>query len=527
MAKLIYLEADEEITAIVDRLREIPSENSPVLVLPTQARALQSPLNVRLLRQYSQNLGKRTAIVSGDAKTQALTIEHGFATFPTVDAWERGVEVHRANGPARPGIATSEATAMAPMTRAARGATAVAEPPPVVKPIAIGRPPPPFKPYSAPTRGGSRAPWIAAGALALLAIIAGALFLPSATVTLVVAGSPVSAETQITGSSGAVPAGATAQVQTTPVTLQESKSQQVPATGSKTVPATTASGKVAVTNKLDADISFPSGLCATTGQIQFRNGDRIPVPAGKTVIVNVVAAQPGQSGNVEIGKINSFCTARQNEFAGVSNREPTAGGADEKKLTVISEQDQNGAKQALINELTPKVKAQIAAKATGTLKVMGDPGVTPEVSFDRNVGDEAANFTASATVTGKAVLADEALINRLLRRAVNDKIPPRHVLTDDPVKTTYKAESVSLEGTGNLIVKGTAKGFVRPDFKLADIRSQTKGKSPAEARQALSRLESVQEVRVRQDPFGLPRLPFFGTRIFVKLHQLTAPTGSA
>jgi hypothetical protein len=158
---------------------------------------------------------------------------------------------------------------------------------------------------------------------------------------------------------------------------------------------------------------------------------------------------------------------------------------------------------------------------------MGEPGVTPEVSFDRNVGEEAANFTASATVTGKAVLADEALINKLLRRAVTLKIPPRHVLTDDPVKTSYKVESVSLEGNGNVIIKGTAKGFVRPDFKLADIRSRTKGKSPAEARQALSRLESVQEVRVRQDPFGLPRLPFFGTRIFVKLHQLSAPPGSA
>jgi hypothetical protein len=235
----------------------------------------------------------------------------------------------------------------------------------------------------------------------------------------------------------------------------------------------------------------------------------------------------GGAGNVDAGKINSFCRSEDNATLSVNNPAATAGGADEKKLTIVSEQDQKGAKDALIAELTPKVKQQVAAKATGTLKVMGEPGITPEVSFDRNVGDEAANFTASATVTGKAVLADEASINKLLRRAVSDKIPPKHVLTDDPVKSSYKAESVSLEGNGNVVIKGTAKGFVRPDFKLADIRSRTKGKSPAEARQALSRLENVQEVRVRQDPFGLPRLPFFGTRIFVKLHQLSAPTGNA
>jgi hypothetical protein len=415
---------------------------------------------------------------------------------------------------------------MAPVARTARGATAVAERPPLVKPIALGQPPPPIKPYPPLARGGSRAPWIAAGALALLAMVAGVLFLPSATLTLVVAGSPVSTETQISGSSTAVPAGATEQVQTTPVTLQESKSQQVPATGSKPVPATIASGKVVFTNK-GLGVILPTGTCVTTGSVQFKTTERLTLLPDTSAPVGVVAAQPGGAGNVDAGKINSFCRESDNRYASVTNPAATTGGADEKKLTVVSEQDQKSAREALIAELTPKVKQQVAAKATGTVKLMGEPGVTPEVSFDRNVGEEVANFTASATVTGKAVLADEALINRLLRRAVTLKIPPRHVLTDDPVKTSYKVESVSLEGNGNVIIKGTAKGFVRPDFKLADIRSRTKGKSPAEARQALSRLESVQEVRVRQDPFGLPRLPFFGTRIFVKLHQLSAPPGSA
>jgi hypothetical protein len=323
-----------------------------------------------------------------------------------------------------------------------------------------------------------------------------------------------------------VPAGATEQVQTTPVTLQESKSQQVPATGSKTVPATIATGKVVIKNN-DYGVILPKGYCVTTGQVQFRTTDSLTLLSGASATVAVVATQAGGAGNVDAGKINSTCRSEDNGRWSVTNPAATAGGADEKKLTVISEQDQNGAKQALIAELTPKVKQQVAAKATGTLKLMGEPGITPEVSFDRNVGEEAASFTASATVTGKAVLADEALINKLLRRAVTLKVPPKHVLTDDPVKSSYRVESVSLEGNGNLIVKGTAKGFVRPDFKLADIRSRTKGKSPAEARQALSKLESVQEVHVRQDPFGLPRLPFFGTRIFVKLHQLTAPAGSA
>lgn len=525
MAKLIYLEADEEITAVIDRIRDLPGESTPVLVLPAQGRALQSALNVRLLRQYSQNLGKRTAIISGDPRTQALTVEHGFATFPTIDAWERGVEVSHASRVSSPAGAAGRGAATT-IVPAGRGvAAAVAEPPPRVPvqpvPRKLERYPPAFVP---PAKPRGRLPWVLAGAAAGLALLAVVAYLPSATITLAVAGTPLATELKITGSKDAVPAGATAQVQTTPVELKEFKGAQVASTGTKTIPATTAGGRVVLTNKDDLfGIRVPTGFCVTTGQIEFRTTETVVLDAGKSASAGVTADKSGAAGNVETGKINTACRPADRDRVGVTNRDPTSGGADAKNLTVVSADDQKKAEAALLAELEPKVKQLLTAKASGTLKVAGEPAVTHDTSFDRSVGDEAANFNASVTVVGKEVLIDEAVVKRLLNQALKAKLPPRHELTDDPVKTTFAPESVTPEG--NVILAGRAQGTSSPIFSLSQVRALVRGKSPADARQAASHLESVREVQVRQEPFGLPRLPFFGSRIFVKVHQLRAGTG--
>ncbi len=521
MPKLIYLEADDEITSIVDRLREIPTENAPVLVLPSQARALQSSLNVRLLRHYSQNLGKRTAIVSSDPRTQAMAVEHGFPTFPTVDAWERGVEVYRTGpaasaGPGGAGIATALRPA------AGQAATAVAE-----VPVRAPQPAPApevFKPsFTRPAKRRSRAPLAAAAVLVLLAVVAGALYLPSATLTLVVAGTPVNLEQTITGSPAAVAPGTTAQVQTTLVDAQEVKVLQEKATGVKQIPAVNATGSVIFFFRDCSlcNVTLPTGTTvSTTTGIRFKTQKSVYVPLfnGETDPVPVAATEPGTAGNVEANKITQVQINDPDKKLHARNPNPTTGGTDVKNLTVVSGDDQKRAEKRLIDELTPKVKQQLAGKATGSVKPVGDAFLNHETSFDRNAGEEVEQFNATVKLAGKQVLLDDASVKRLLQQGLQAKVPPGFQLTDDPVKLSYPLESVTPEG--NVVFKGKAQGIVRPVFSLPDIRVRAKGKSPADARAALSKLPSVQDVQVRQSPLALPRLPIFGSRIFVRVHQL-------
>ena len=107
--KLLYVEADEEITDLVDRLRDLSLEDEVTFVVPERARALQSPMSFRLLKRYADSYGKRVILVSSDPRLQTLSLETGFTAYPSLAAYDRGTEVHSPEL-----VAEASATAVAP-----------------------------------------------------------------------------------------------------------------------------------------------------------------------------------------------------------------------------------------------------------------------------------------------------------------------------------------------------------------------------------------------------------------------------
>ena len=90
MSKLLYVEPNDEITDLVDRIRRAGGERDLVFVLSPEGKALRSALDVQLLMQYTRGFQKRIALVTPDPKVQALAIRTGFATFPSVAKFEQG-----------------------------------------------------------------------------------------------------------------------------------------------------------------------------------------------------------------------------------------------------------------------------------------------------------------------------------------------------------------------------------------------------------------------------------------------------
>src|SRR5579864_1439629 len=109
MSRVLYVEPDDEITDLVEKIRRSGEEGELVFVLPHRGNVLQSPLNLRLLQQYSRSFVKSTAIVSGDPRVQQLAKSAGFPTYASVQAYERGVQVVRPHRPAEPTTATAYA----------------------------------------------------------------------------------------------------------------------------------------------------------------------------------------------------------------------------------------------------------------------------------------------------------------------------------------------------------------------------------------------------------------------------------
>src|ERR1700716_4091673 len=86
----IYVETEEEIPELVERLRRFNGEDT-MLVLPMRSRIGQSRFNFQLLRNYAARLGKRVTGVCDDPAVQKMASESGFAVFGAVCALGAGL----------------------------------------------------------------------------------------------------------------------------------------------------------------------------------------------------------------------------------------------------------------------------------------------------------------------------------------------------------------------------------------------------------------------------------------------------
>jgi hypothetical protein len=88
MNDIIYLEADEEITSVIDKIRK--SQNKVViLVIPRGGTMGQSIINLKLLMRSAKTHGKATALVSTDKITGNLANQLKISVFPNVSEAEK------------------------------------------------------------------------------------------------------------------------------------------------------------------------------------------------------------------------------------------------------------------------------------------------------------------------------------------------------------------------------------------------------------------------------------------------------
>src|ERR1700756_1316536 len=166
----IYVETEEEIPELVDRLRRYHGEDT-MLVLPMRSRIGQSRFNFQLLRNYSARLGKRVTVVCDDPAVQKMASETGFPVFGAV-------------GPEGEGI-PSEAEAPAPIRKwwQRRQQEATTH-------IGVAAPTRLITKTATEVKPGRFLLYVTAVTLILVGIFAPAVFVPSASVTLVAQAAP-------------------------------------------------------------------------------------------------------------------------------------------------------------------------------------------------------------------------------------------------------------------------------------------------------------------------------------------------
>src|SRR4029077_18698905 len=86
----IYVETEEEIPELVERLRRFNGEDT-MLVLPIRSRIGQSRFKFQLLRNYASRMGKHITVVCDDQAVQKMAHESGFPVFGAVGLQGEGI----------------------------------------------------------------------------------------------------------------------------------------------------------------------------------------------------------------------------------------------------------------------------------------------------------------------------------------------------------------------------------------------------------------------------------------------------
>jgi hypothetical protein len=512
----IYVETEEEIPELVERLRRYHGEDTMV-VLPMRSRIGQSRFNFQLLRNYSARLGKRVTVVCDDPAVQKMASESGFPVFGAVGPQGEGVP--------------SEAEAPPPVRKWwQRRHTA-----PTTH-VGIAAPTRLLTKTATELKPGRFLLYVTAITLILVGLFAAAVFVPSASVTLVAQAEPfVQKDVEIQAQPGKPP------IKVRAVTISKSNSQGFKVTGVINVPLAPATGQVVYENKFpkpkagslnygSPGILFRYGqrLINTNGLEFFQVSGNVIVPWEGTATANVVSVTPGSVGNVgdhtiTVIKGNTF---DPNKLT-VTNPQATGGGTDPSSTPLMTVADFDAARAQLEQSLHQAIAQQLAAGAKPGEKlsetiIFG----APQFTTDHQPQDKVPSFTGTMTVSGEGDYYTDADVIQAYKDHLTKLLPNnQQLLTESPIQVSYRL--LSAAKGGYLVFVGQASGYVAPKLDEDKIRAQIVGRPVPQARFFLEKLP-VKSVAIKEQPIALPLMPLLDRRI--QLHYVVesnAPTAEA
>ncbi|HXN91079.1 MAG TPA: baseplate J/gp47 family protein [Candidatus Sulfotelmatobacter sp.] len=502
----IYVETEEEIPELVERLRRYHGEDT-MLVLPMRSRIGQSRFNFQLLRNYSARLGKRVTVVCDDPAVQKMASESGFPVFGAV-------------GPQGEGI-PSEAEVL-PAVRKWWQRKRVAP----TTHIGIAAPTRLLTKTATELKPGRFLLYVTAVTLILVGLFAAAVFVPSASVTLVAQAQPFNAkDVEIQAQAGKPP------IKVRAVVIAHSNSQGFKVTGSIDVPLAPAIGTVFYTNNINKPSCTPGildcrspGILVPYGQrLMNTNGLEFAQTTGDVIVpwktstgpgvvqVWVIAVKPGPSGNVGHDTITQIESNPFDQLT-VNNNQATGGGTDPSSTPVMTEADFDAARAQLEQELHQAIAQELQAG--------GQPGEKlsetiifgpPQFTTDHQPADKVPSFTGTMTVSGEGDFYVDADVINAYKTYLTQRVPnDQQLLTSSPIQVQYRL--LSAAKGGYLVFVGTASAYIAPKLDEQKILSQIVGRPVAQARFYLEKLP-IRSVAIKEQPLALPLMPLLDRRI--------------
>lgn len=575
----IYVDVDDEITAIIEKLR---ASNGKIvaLVLPKRAAVMQSVVNMRLLKRTADTAKKNLVLVTKEASLLPLAGLVGLyvaatpTSKPAVPAAPRipdddeddiidealdqddaaaaapldGIDpAEAADQPVGELAAVAETDSLLQPDTTADDADAVAADDPAPKAVttttvasdavaakSIAASVPAAKKPHVPNFNKFRLRLILA-VLAVVALTGGIIFanivLPKASIRIQTNASEVTSTIDVTLSTETQAVNKDKQIiPALAQTSQKTVTQSTPATGQQNN-GEKATGTITITNCTDNDVTLPAGTSFSTGGRTFISQEAAAVPAsnfsspftgskckndGKDT-VKVAALKAGSDYNVAAGGATISGGAN-----GLTASASAMTGGTDVIIKVATQSDIDAAKAKIAEKDNTPVKQDLTAvlkgkgyRAVESTFLSGEQQVTTNV----NPGDKADTVTVTSTIPFTMLGIKDADLRQLVVASVNKQIDEdkQKILNDGVAKASF-AQQNSGSAT-SAVVSVRTKSLAGPEINVDEIKKMAMGKKAAAIKSAIKATPGVTDVTVTYSPFWVSSAPKNATKITVNIDK--------
>src|SRR3989442_13686367 len=113
----------------------------------------------------------------------------------------------------------------------------------------------------------------------------------------------------------------------------------------------------------------------------------------------MVPGTAGTAGITDAGTIRKI-EGNNDDNLGVTNADPTSGGADARTATIIQQSDIDSIRDVYAKDAVPQVTDQLNSKAQGQKLVLVGSGVQTTATADHKVCEEGSGFTIPIKFAG-------------------------------------------------------------------------------------------------------------------------------
>lgn len=551
MDEIIYLESDEEITSVIDKLKQSKADRLS-LVVPREATLLQSVVNLKLLLKEAESLNKEIAIITADKIGRNLAAQVGIKIFDSVKNQQPIYQ------PPAPDISSQDVIEINLEENAER---------PLEKPKGLSvhhfqeEPPLDWKSvrHDLPLSGGKlqskdmahspRLPsktinWRKIYKIILpLLIIVGLIGLGS----LYFLWPKVNIEIKLKAENYQQSLETAISAEASPgedvfkgnlIELSGEKEEKFPTTGKKNLGGK-ATGTLTVYNYWDSNPqSFSKGNKFSSSSKTFLGKSSFTVPGTSikggnivagTASVDIEAENPGEDYNIKAGRftIVGLPATQQEKIYGQSSKDLSGGFT--KEVKIISQSDYDQAKNKVSQDLIKELQDKLTQDASGMV-ILEKALQTEEQAIETsaNVNAEANEFTLKIKERLRVIVYQQSDFEKFVIAQIEKQIPYDKMITfsaNDKIEPVVESTDYDQK---LLKLKLSITGKLTSRLDINKIKKDLRGKNNLAAEQYLQNLSGVEGFTIKYSPsWWFKRIPSSQKVLTIELQYLESNTTNA